>query len=94
MLQYTDEEDDSTTGCLFEYPYVKENWKLIVMDLRKQQALDADPKVNAANKFYRKSKHAGNATMFFVVEEKLQRNYSWLLTKNCKRIVNAFHKFI
>ena len=51
----TAEEDDRTTGCLFDYPHFKENCKLTVMDLRKQQqALDANPKANAANKFYRK----------------------------------------
>ena len=50
----TAEEDNRTTGCLFDYPYFRENCKLTVMDLRKQQALDANPKANAANKFYRK----------------------------------------
>ena len=36
--------DDYTTGCLLDYPYFQENYKLIVIDLSKQQALDADPK--------------------------------------------------
>ena len=38
------QEDDYTTGCLLDYPYFQENYKLIVIDLCKQQALDADPK--------------------------------------------------
>ena len=29
---------------MFDYPYFKEKHKMIVMDLSKQQALDADPR--------------------------------------------------
>ena len=36
--------DDYTTGCLLDYSYFKENYKLIAIDLSKQQALDADPR--------------------------------------------------
>ena len=36
--------DDYATGCLLDYAYFKENYKLIAIDLSKQQALDADPK--------------------------------------------------
>ena len=34
--------DDYTTGCLLDYPYFRDNYKMIAVDLRKQQALDAD----------------------------------------------------
>ena len=34
--------DDYTTYCLAGYPYFKENYKLIAIDLTKQQSLDAD----------------------------------------------------
>ena len=40
----TGKGDDYATGCLLDYSYVKENYKLIAVDLSKQQALDADPK--------------------------------------------------
>ena len=40
----TDQRDDYTTGCLLDCLYFKENYKLIAIDLSKQQALDADPK--------------------------------------------------
>ena len=33
-----------TNDCLLEYPYFKDEYKLISIDLSKQQALDADPK--------------------------------------------------
>ena len=36
--------DDYTTGCLLDCPYIKENYKMIVIDLCEQQALDADPR--------------------------------------------------
>ena len=36
--------DDYTTGCLLDYTYLKNYHKMIAVDLRKQQALDADPK--------------------------------------------------
>ena len=41
--------DDYTTGCLLDYLYFKENYKLIAIDLSKQQALDADLKANQKN---------------------------------------------
>ena len=40
----TGQGDDYRTGCLLDYFYFKENYKMIAIDLSKQQALDADPK--------------------------------------------------
>ena len=34
--------DDYTTGCLLDYAYFKDNYRLIAVDLSKQKALDAD----------------------------------------------------
>ena len=36
--------DDYTTGCLLDYSYFKNYYKVIAIDLSKQQALDADPR--------------------------------------------------
>ena len=36
--------DDYTTGCLLDYAYFKENYRLIAVDLNKQKTLDADPR--------------------------------------------------
>ena len=36
--------DNYTTGCLLDYPYFIDHYKLIAIDLSKQQAFDADPK--------------------------------------------------
>ena len=36
--------DDYTTGCLLDYAYFKDHYRLIAVDLTKQKALDADPR--------------------------------------------------
>ena len=38
----TGKGDDCATGCFSDYSYFKENCKMIAIDLRKQQAPDAD----------------------------------------------------
>ena len=40
----TGKGDDYTTGCLLDYPYFKDYYKMIAIDLSKQQELDADPR--------------------------------------------------
>ena len=40
----TSQGDDYTTGCLLDYLYFKESYKMKVIDLTKQQVLDADLK--------------------------------------------------
>ena len=37
------QEDGHTTGCLLDYLYFKENYKLIPIDLSQQQARDVNP---------------------------------------------------
>ena len=37
--------EDYTTACLFEYDYIKNHYRLNVVDLRRQKELNADPKV-------------------------------------------------
>ena len=41
----TGQGNDYTTGCLLDYYYFKEIYKMIEIDLRKHQALDASPRV-------------------------------------------------
>ena len=38
----TEQVDDYTTGCLFDFVYFEKNYRLIAADLSKQKALDAD----------------------------------------------------
>ena len=56
----TGQGDDYTTGCLLDYPYFKEHYQLIVIDLSKQQALDADSKAIQQISFIGNLYQAGN----------------------------------
>ena len=51
----TGKGDDYTTGFSLDYSYFKENYKMIAIDLSKQQTLDADPRaiqqINFCSKF-------------------------------------------
>ena len=40
----TGQGDDHLIGCLLDYPYFEKYYKLIAIDLSRQQKLDADPK--------------------------------------------------
>ena len=40
----TGQGDDYKTGCLLDYVYLKICYKMITIDLSKQEAFDADPK--------------------------------------------------
>ena len=60
--------DDYTTGCLLDYSYFKENYRLIIIDLSKQQALDADPRAIQQINFTANLDRDGNTTMFFIIE--------------------------
>ena len=61
--------DDYTTGCLLHYPYFKENYKMIAIDLSKQQALDADPRAIQQINFTANLDRAGNTRIYFILEE-------------------------
>ena len=65
----TGQGDDYTTGCLLYYPSFKDHYKMIAIDLSKQQALDADPKPIQQNNFTRNLNRSGGAAMFFIIEE-------------------------
>ena len=54
----TGQGDDYTTGGLLDYIYFKNYYKMIAVDLSKQQALDADPKAIQKNQFYSKCRQS------------------------------------
>ena len=61
--------DDYTTGCLLDYSCFNENYKMIAIDLSKQQELDADPRAIQEINFTANLDRDGNTTMFFIIEE-------------------------
>ena len=65
----TDQCDNCTTECLLDCPYFKKYYKLIAIDLNKQQKLDADPKAIEQIIFTRNLDTAEGFTMFFIIEE-------------------------
>ena len=40
----TGQGEDYTTGCLLDYEYIKNHYRLMAVDLNRQKELDADPK--------------------------------------------------
>ena len=65
----TGQGNDYTTGCLLDYTYFKEYYKMIEIDLSKQQALDADPKASQQINFTANLERAGNTRFYFILEE-------------------------
>ena len=65
----TDQGDDYTTGCLLDYPYFKDTYKMIAVDLSKQQALDADPRAIQQINFTGNLDRAGNTRVYLILEE-------------------------
>ena len=65
----TGKGDDYTTGCLLDYSYFKENYKMIAIDLSKQQVLDADPRTIQQINFTANLERTENTTMFFIIEQ-------------------------
>ena len=65
----TGQGDDYTTGCLLDYSYFKENYKMIAIDLSKQQALDADPRAIQQINFTANLDRTGNTRFYFILEE-------------------------
>ena len=65
----TDQGDEYTTGCFLDYPYFKDHYKMIAIDLSKQQALDADPRAIQQISFTANLDRDENTTMFFLIEK-------------------------
>ena len=58
------QEDYYTTDCLLDYPYFKEYYKIIAIDLSKQQALDIDSKAMQQINFAENLDQDGNNNVF------------------------------
>ena len=60
---------DYRTGCLLDYNYFKEHYKMVAIDLSKQQPLDADPKAIQEVNFKGNLERDNGTIMFFITEE-------------------------
>ena len=69
--------DDYSTGCLLDYNYFNKHYKMIAIDLKKQQALNVDPKAIQQINFTGNLGHENNdgqnvndnTAMFFIIQE-------------------------
>ena len=75
----TGQGDDYATGCTLDYAYITDNYKLIPVDLCKQQALNADPKAVQQINF------TANLEM-----QEIEESFSFL--KKQKKLSQTFHK--
>ena len=75
----TGKGDDYTAGCLLDYIYFKDYYKMIAIDLTKQQALDADLKAIQQINFTANLHRVGNTRIY-------------LFLKKQKKLFLNFHK--
>ena len=66
----TGKGDNYTSGCLLDYPYFRDNYKMIAVDLSKQQELlDADPRAIQQINFTANLDRAGETRVYFILEQ-------------------------
>ena len=84
----TSQGDDDRTGCLLDYVYAKDYYKVIAIELSKQQTLDADPRTIKQINFTENLDIAGNTRIYFI---------SWRSKRDCfelKALLMQLHRMI
>ena len=64
-----DKGDNYTTGCLLDYPYFRDNYKMIAVDSSRQEALDPDPRKIQQINFTANLDRASRTRIYFNLEE-------------------------
>ena len=82
----TGQGNDYTTSYLLDYNYFKNHYKMIAIDLGKQQTSDAAPVSIQPVNFTGNLNQAANATMLCIIEE-AQKNCFVFFRRNCKSIL-------
>ena len=73
----TGQGDDYTTGRLLDYTYFKKYYKMIAIDLSRQQALDADPRsIQQIN--FTANLDRENTRIYFILEEAKETIFEFL----------------
>ena len=65
----TDKGDDYTTGVLLDYPYFRDSYKMIAVDLSRQKALDPDSRTIQQINFTANLDRANKTRIYFILEE-------------------------
>ena len=63
----TEQGDDYTTGWLLDFSYFEKNYRLIVVDLSKQKALDADSR--AIKQIIFTGKSSADVIIYYILEK-------------------------
>ena len=65
----TGQGDDYRTGCLLDYNYFREPYKIVAINLSKQEELDSDPKAVQRINFNGNLDRAKGLALLFILEE-------------------------
>ena len=92
----TGQGDDCTSGCFVDYNYFIKHYKMIAINLSKQQALDADPKAMQQINFTGNLIGNNNKLVFFIIEKakEIILDFSQETVKvlwMCSRILSCFN---
>ena len=60
---------DYKAGCFLDYAYFKKYYKMIAIDLSKEQALDTDPRAIQQINFPANLDIVGNTRIYFILDE-------------------------
>ena len=85
--------DDYTTGCLLDYAYFKDNYRLIAVDLSKQKALNADPR--AIQQIVIQGAVGGEDNMkirLYTILEKSKESMLEFFQRNSKSIATTYER--
>ena len=74
----TGQGDNYTNGCLLDYTYFKKYYKMIAIDLSRQQALDDDPRAIQQINFTASLDRARNTRFYFILEEVKETIFEFL----------------
>ena len=73
----TGKVDEYATVCLLDYPYFKDHYKMIAIDLSKQQVLNADPRKFQEINFTANLDRPGNTTILFIIEQEKETTFEF-----------------
>ena len=65
----TGKGNNYTTGCLLNYLYFRDKYKMIAIDLSRQQVLNADPRAIQQINFTTSLDRAGDTRVYLILEE-------------------------
>ena len=83
----TGKGDNYATGCLLDYKYFKDFYKLVAIDLSKQKELDADPRAIQQIEFI--GKLSADSFVLHVLEKSKETNFTKVQPKLCRQVING-----